>query len=281
MRRLLAWCLLIAWPIPTGAVSPAATTPFVSTSQRGIVVSVRVNGLGPYPFLLDTGATHTLVAEDLVEATGAPLVAKAMVGSVLGATMRPIARLDRLELGPLVARNIEPSVLPRTAMDLADGAQGVIGQDVLAPLRYTIDYRRGIIEWLAGPPAIDDGDALALEPDRGRFVVRIGTGQRELRLVPDSGAISLLLVQRAGQPLPAMSLSREATGLSTLSGQGRVRRGVVHELRVGDRRLRNVPAMIIDETDAAGSTDGLLPLHLFERVTFDRGRLIVEGARPA
>ena len=53
----------------------------------------------------------------------------------------------------------------------------------------------------------------------------------------------------------------------------------LRELRIGDRTIRNLTAVAISMSGhhpAAG--DGLLPLHLFERVTFDGpARLLILG----
>ena len=63
-----------------------------------------------------------------------------------------------------------------------------------------------------------------------------------------------------------------------LGGTRTARRAVVRELRVGDARLLDVPAVIVHRDASGAAVDGLLPLHLFARVTFDgpERRLFIE-----
>lgn len=276
---LLSICLLLSAYV-AAADPPSGSTAFMLAGPGGIVVQVTVNGQGPFRFLLDTGSTHSSITESLAARVGARLVAQAMVGSVLGSTLRPIARLDRLTVGPVRVDGLMPSVVPDLGVLTAEDVAGVLGQDVLATWRYTIDFRERRLRWLAAPLLAEDGRVLQLEADQGRFVVRVPHGAMALRLVPDSGASSLLLVRTEGRCLPSMSISPDPVELSTLSARASVHRAVVHELRIGAATLRDLPALIVDAAvGSAGSADGLLPLHLFDRVTFDgpRGLLIVEG----
>jgi hypothetical protein len=97
--------------------------------------------------------------------------------------------------------------------------------------------------------------------------------------VPDSGASSLLLFD--GQRHLRLTLLPDRTRLTTMSAQAPVQLARVPELRVGLAILRDVSAVVVGR-DRSGprEVDGLLPLHLFERVTFDgpRRRLILEGS---
>ena len=54
-----------------------------------------------------------------------------------------------------------------------------------------------------------------------------------------------------------------------------------HELVVGDARLRQSLAVVVDNGEDPGTMgDGLLPLHVFSRVTFNvRERYLIVEAR--
>jgi hypothetical protein len=55
----------------------------------------------------------------------------------------------------------------------------------------------------------------------------------------------------------------------------------MRELKVGTAMLQNVAAVVVGRNSSEPEeADGLLPLHLFERVTFDgpNGVLILEGS---
>ena len=113
-----------------------------------------------------------------------------------------------------------------------------------------------------------EGSAFELQWNHGRFLMSLPQRQSLLRLVPDSGAASLLLFA-PHTALPVTPLPMFAT-LTTMSGANEVRMATVRELRVGALTLRDVPAVVAyrDRSEPA-DVDGLLPLHLFDRVTVD------------
>ena len=118
---------------------------------------------------------------------------------------------------------------------------------------------------------------MELQTSGGRFLIALPQRQSLLRLVPDSGAASLLLfAPHAG--LPVTPLPTLAT-LTTMSGHTDVRMATVRELRVGSQLLRDVPVVVAErDRSEPVEVDGLLPLHLFDRVTVDGPgkRLILE-----
>ena len=67
---------LSAFPAATvGRVT--SSTPFRLGAHNEPIVGVRVNGQGPFPFIFDTGSTHSSIAASLAAALNAPIVAKA------------------------------------------------------------------------------------------------------------------------------------------------------------------------------------------------------------
>src|SRR5258708_19014424 len=95
--------------------------------------------------------------------------------------------------------------------------QGVIGQDVLGTLRYTIDYRQRRIVWheaAAGVPP--RASVFELESQQDRFVALVPQGRRVLRLVPDTGADTLVLFQGEGGTFPSATLATEPADLTGL-----------------------------------------------------------------
>jgi predicted aspartyl protease len=120
-------------------------------------------------------------------------------------------------------------------------------------------------------------ETLELQPSSGRFLIALPQQNSLLRLVPDTGAGSLLLFA-PHDTLPVTRLPASAT-LTTMSGRTEVRLARLRELRVGALTLRDVPAVVAERDRSEPSeVDGLLPLDLFDRVTVDGPgkRLIVE-----
>lgn len=275
VSRLVALCLAGCVSLLRAAPAEhAGITPFEQGTE-GIVLAVTLNGRGSFRFLLDTGSTHTAVSAETATAIGAPVVARAALGSAAGSRDTLVVRIDSVRVGPIEATDLLASVVE---IGMAgDGIDGVIGQDALASVRYTIDYRQRRVVWWPDAAVDARGSSLSLEPSHGRFLVTLDQRQSRLRLVPDSGADSMLLFDPDGT-LPVTRLPASAT-LTTTSGATEVRLAKVRELSVGTLTLRDVPAVVADrDRSEPDEVDGLLPLHLFDRVTIDgpRQRMIVE-----
>ena len=275
VSRLVALCLAGCVSLLRAAPAEhAGITPF-EQGYEGIVLAVTLNGGGSFRFLLDTGSTHTAVSAETAAALAAPVVARATMGSAAGSRDTLVVRIDSVQVGPIEATDLLASVVEIGVA--GDGIDGVLGQDALASVRYTIEYRQRRVVWWPDAAMDARGSSLSLEPGHGRFVVTLDQRQSRLRLVPDSGADSMLLFDPDSR-LPVTRLPASAT-MTTTSGATEVRLAKVRELSVGTLMLRDVPAVVADrDRSEPDDVDGLLPLHLFDRVTIDgpRQRMIVE-----
>jgi predicted aspartyl protease len=274
-------CLILSAALvllTTPRLYAGASTTFTLASQGGVMVPVVVNGSGPFIMLLDTGATHSAISEHVAAITGARAVAKSTVISPVGEIVRVVVAIDRLMVGPISADNVLPSVVPARSFDPDGTIHGLIGQDVLARLRYTIDFKRRVVEWHDQAPS-RRGIALNLAYEHGRFLVSLPQNRITLRLVPDSGAGGLVLFNSASHMSENIVDTAATVELTTAHASRQVRHVRLRELRLGSRTLRDVPAVTIEHADRRPAEgDGLLPLHLFERVTFDGpGRLLILG----
>ena len=273
----LLWCLHLFAAAFTAVTPPhddLDVTPFKLDQNGAVVVPVSVGGAGPFPFLIDTGSSHTAIADVLMTRLGLPAVAKAEVVSASGQSMQPVVRLESTAVGGAVRDGLLASVLPAHRFrELGADVQGVLGQDFLATFDYTLDYIRRELTWKAetgpGMPAV----RLALTPDAGRFLVALpqGAGRGLVRLVPDSGSAALVIFDRArknGGTLRLLPVEGKAR-MNSVSGDRIVERAVVRDLRVGDLVLHNEPAVVVEDREGGGTqADGLLPLHHFARVSF-------------
>jgi len=269
--------LLSLWCQSLSAGS-ASVTPFTQGAQGGILVEVMVNGTGPHVFLVDTGSGHSTIAAELAGTAGAPAVARTTVSTPAGDRERLVVQIDRLGVGPMTV-TAAATVLPAREMAIAGGVAGVLGQDVLAGLTYTIDYRRRHITWNEAP--LPCGDAIAVLPltfHDGLPIVELPLGEITLRLVADSGTGGLVLFDGGSRALPGVTPDGGAVRVDTFHGTSMARSARVDRFRVGASTFRGLAAVLLARTSApAHHGDGLLPLHLFDRVTFDgpAGRLIV------
>ena len=281
MRRVAIYsCLLIGLTGRTAATVGIVTsvTPFRIGPHREPIIAVRVNGEGPFPFILDTGSTHTSIGAELARKLAAPVVAKTTVTSSLGQHVQPVVNLQRLEVGPQTALQVLATAVSQDTLGNKREVQGVLGQDVLGGLVYTLDFAGGRVEWNVDVRSTSSRVfTLNLRNERGRFLAELPQKDSTLWLVPDSGAETLVLYERPHAQLPSLTRTGGRALLSTVSDQRAVEAVHVNRLRVGDANLTDVPAVLVRHDDEDLSLgDGLLPLALFERVTFDGpGRLLI------
>jgi hypothetical protein len=243
-----------------------------------IIVPVLVNGRGPYPFVIDTGSNRTAISGDLTHALELPIVAKTEVISVTGREYRPVARLTA-SIGGSVPVSLLASVIPAEKLHTrAGGARGIIGQDLLMALKYTLDYKRR--RFTLSLPEAGNGIELPLEIDEGRVIValRSEAGRRPLRLVPDSGSTTFVVFDRGGHPPFVMESMNGAMQVGTMTSTWTVPMVRLREVRLQTLTLRDQLAAVVQRSDeTAPHVDALLPLRIFQTVAFDmeRRRMIV------
>jgi predicted aspartyl protease len=279
LQILALWLLLGS---SSAATDPRHTMPIDLPANGDMVVAVTIEKAGPFRFRLDTGSTRSIVSADVATRLKLRVIAQTMVVTPSGETLRPLASVSGLAVGPVIGRTVVAMVTPRDQLSRSGAVDGVIGQDVLAPRHYTIDYRRREIVWHSGPGEATGGTRLTLESRGGQVMALLpqATGrQRPLRMIPDTGADSLVFFERSGVPLPPLT-PLETARLQTLSGSRPVRRVLIDRLDVGSIRLSDQIGVVVGrapEQSALG--DGLLPLHLFARVTFNGpgGYLAIEA----
>jgi predicted aspartyl protease len=233
----------------SAADRPQPGVPLSIDAQGGIAVEVRVNDSGPYRFLLDTGASRSIVSETLARELGAPVVAKTEVVTIAGADVRPVVRLASLSLAASRVEGVLAPVLPDARLpQLGRRLRGVLGQDFLSAFNYTLDYRRSRLTW-DELLTCDAPGAVRMAAVDGRFVMTLVDDRGAARrLVPDSGADVPILFSAASP---------------------REDRLTIPGLRVGAVRMPDVAAYVVQRADA--HADGLLPLHQFSAVSFAEG----------
>lgn len=106
-----------------------------------VMAPVMINGQGPFRFVVDTGATHSVMSSDLVQrlglavSEGSGVVLRGVTGSAVVATVQ----VERLQAGDLILRNrmmpIINAVLPGS-----DGVLGALGlQDKMVIVDFASD----------------------------------------------------------------------------------------------------------------------------------------------
>lgn len=151
--------------------------------ETRLTVEVRVNGRGPFHFLVDSGADTSVVGLRIARELQLPLGTPVILNAMTDRNIVDRVKVDELTLGPSTIRNLELPALRE--QDL--GGQGMIGIDALVQQRLMMDFekRQIKVEDARRPP----------KPLPGEIVV---TARRR------RGQLILTKVQAAGLPLDAI-----------------------------------------------------------------------------
>lgn len=106
-----------------------------------IVTSVMIDGHGPFRFMLDTGATRTVLASATVAKLGLKLnpAEQIIVRGVSGRTTVPLVHVSSVVSGALELHDLSAPVL---SGPIFNGLDGILGMDGLANMRLTADFVR-------------------------------------------------------------------------------------------------------------------------------------------
>jgi predicted aspartyl protease len=235
-----------------------------------MTVPVRLNGQGPFTFVVDTGANRTVVATDVAEALGLPSAGPADIHGVAGVEPAQTATVETLDVDRTRSRNLRAPLLPRARL----GADGLLGIDVLRDRRVLMDFRDGTLS--VGPPREIEGSTFYMRraetgartslgngvsvPARYRFgqliIVGATVSGRRVTAFLDSGAqttVGNVPLRRIvlGDP-PDPKLVRYVTSILSATGQtaeGQV--GMMRLLTIGGLRIVGLQAVFA-------------PLHVFD-----------------
>jgi hypothetical protein len=99
---------------------------------------VKLNGKGPFRFLVDTGSTTTVLAARLVATVGATVTGSATVNGTTGTAEMPIATIATLETGVVTKTGVSAAIIPNSGLAREDG---ILGADVFAGRRLNFDIQ--------------------------------------------------------------------------------------------------------------------------------------------
>lgn len=267
---VIATTLLLSTLSPATATANPAPTPFVLLDDGSIVVPVTIGGTGPYRFVVDTGSSRTVISTRLWQELRLPVMSKTRMVTPAGRDEAYVVRLTGLSICCPSEFTVEAAVMTADRYAAGQRVDGLIGQDVLSTVIYTIDYARRAIVWHSAAD-LPDGLRLPLDVSAQRVLVSLPQYSGDpspLSLIPDSGSDALVLFAHARDKLQMTPL--DVGVVSGVAGTRLAHRVQLEDLVVGQARLQNPLAVLIDSGEpAALMGDGLLPLHGFSTVTFN------------
>ena len=130
---------------PADAAPGTVAFRMAGPNDAAIIVSVKINGRGPYDFVLDTGATFTCVDDKLADELKLPEW-KGGFGTVVvgpaGGTMR-LLKVDTLEVGDAKASDLAACSIDLNRIAPPGlGIHGLVGLNFLKQYRVTIDFEK-------------------------------------------------------------------------------------------------------------------------------------------
>ncbi|HEY9234850.1 MULTISPECIES: retroviral-like aspartic protease family protein [Phenylobacterium] len=249
-----------------------------------ITAPVRINGEGPYRFMVDTGANVSCVSQTLARTLELPAGPRIEVNTIVGRRARESVLIDKLEIATRTRKRVSAPVLPMSGFDI----DGVLGVDWLKGQRLVMGFAGQMLEITRSR---DDGAR------KGRVVVpaRRKSGQltmvdadlngRKISAMIDSGsqfsignrALRRIIEQTdrtanaLAQKVTLMSIAGESIGGDQL---------YLPFIRIGGLNLGNVPVVFTDMPvfklwdlhDTPTIMLGIDLLTQFETVALDFGR---------
>ena len=147
----LTGCVVSA---PKDLGTPVSTTPgevpfeLAAPNDAAIVVPVKINGHGPFKFVLDTGATFTCVDQKLVDQLNLPewrgQFGLGVVKPVEGAVK--LVSIDTFEVGNVKATEMKACAIEFSRLQTGGlDARGLVGLNFLKSFQVRIDFKKKIL----------------------------------------------------------------------------------------------------------------------------------------
>lgn len=217
-----------------------------------MTVDVKINGMGPYKFVVDSGADTSAVGSALAGKLALPEGQPAMLHGVTESKIVDQVWVDELQLGPTVTTNLEVPVLDERNM----GGDGMIGLDTLVNQRLMLDFEKRLItldDELEGrryKGALQSGIIVVTgRLQRGQLILtEVAAGRQKVDAVVDTGSE----VTIGNLALRNKLIKGRKNGFETITVYGVTGKAmdieftVIRNLRLGPITLQNVPIAFAD-----------------------------------
>ena len=239
-------------PLPPAVLDDALAIGGEDIDARKIntrmTVEVKVNGRGPYRFLVDSGADTSVVGLRIARDLQLPLATPVTLHGMTGSAVVPRVKVDELQLGSSMVQGLELPALKE--MDL--GGEGMIGIDALVEQRLMMDFEKRVIkaENAREPAKLLDGEIVVkARRQRGQLILtQVRAAGLPLEAVVDTGSEitigNLKLRDKLIKGHRDKFVTVEATGVTGVTIPLQIAR--VGELRLGSVTLKNVPIAFAD-----------------------------------
>ena len=276
------------WPVATCLCFAFVLNLKAQTSQGAIsmrpsagieIVQVSLNGTGPYPFVLDTGANVSMVKRSLLRELKVPVAGAAVLVASVGESLHERAELHSMSLSGLSVQNVEVITLEGPELGgIQEQVQGILGENFLEHFDLLIDNDKQLLVLDQTPQLENSLTGDHLEISRSGISNDSYTPHRifiPLKLPEVLTRPVLFLLDSATNAAMLYPLKNELPGV-----KGRAQYGSMHSLSrdqrcrvertaldIGSRRYREIVLATCEGmTRDANDTDGLLPTSIFHRL---------------
>jgi clan AA aspartic protease (TIGR02281 family) len=202
-----------------------------------MAVPVTVNGRGPFPFVIDTGANRTVVSDALAAQLGLPSSGSLQIRAAMGMARTGSVRVASLAVGHRRLADFQAPVLEANNL----GALGMLGIDAVSDQRLVMDFRKKQMTLT---------QTVRREPDPGTLVVQAKSRYGQLLLVDsEAEGIPLYVIIDTGSEVTvgnsamrtflARRRAQREDLIDVAGGTAKVDLGQLAELRIGKIIVRN------------------------------------------
>lgn len=123
-------------PPPAGAPDDGTSLKTSFDTVQRMMVPVFINKSGPYNFVVDTGANHSVMAIERAGELRLPSAGRAEIHGIAGVDPADTVMVSTLSVGSVSSRRIRMPLLPRADL----GAEGLLGVNVLTNRSVKLDF---------------------------------------------------------------------------------------------------------------------------------------------
>jgi predicted aspartyl protease len=153
-----------------------------------MLAPVRINGHGPFQFLVDTGANRSCIRREVADELALPAGPLAAVSTVARRSLTPTVIVDELHVGERVQRRVK---VPLLRMAGEETTHGILGVDWLKGRRLVLDFKSRMLE-IAAPRSEANTAKRVIVPARRRSgqltLVDADASGRKIAALIDSGS---------------------------------------------------------------------------------------------
>ena len=223
-------------------------------AQPLILLPVKVNGQGPFEFILDTGAGTSLLSPEVAKQLKVKVVSSKEGHSAGGKVAVSLAKVDSLAVGDAKLDDVDVGIVDLSHVGKTIGAKidGDLGHNFLKHFRVTINYRDCEIRFedpkrveSFGRSAKTEVPIRLASPAKPLLLVDVhANGRGPFQFAIDTGTSTTAITPELAKQLGVLS---SPIGVGTTAGAGvDVTAGTLKSFQVGGAKIDNMTVVVAD-----------------------------------